>query len=391
MSERVNARLKDEFGGRNMRVRGAAKVMTISCSAFWHLQSINCCVSLAESLARHDLQIQLRTIPFVAACLFLNLYPNLTSPASRRLYSKQFTRLSSLLPLIFRNFVKSFTPRKNNYYSHLINDLNHSFHMWKIRFPPPACYLSAGSPAGLITCLAGHFYFLLQETTMTPRSIRRAAEREANKVARKAAANRENAQLSTGPVTEAGKAKSSLNALKSALTGRTVLLSTDDAAQYQTHIQSYEDHFNPVGPEEQALVQSLADTSWRLARIPGLEMALYAQGRIEFSDEFEEQDEAVRPALIEAQTYLAYEKQIRNLHLQEARLVRRREKETAELSRLQQERIAKEVREAAQPNRNPITPEALAEFSFDFSTYETGGRLPSTGSIESHGIQANAA
>jgi hypothetical protein len=138
-------------------------------------------------------------------------------------------------------------------------------------------------------------------------------------------------------------------------------------------------------------VQSLADTSWRLARIPGLEMALYAQGRIEFSDEFEEQDEAVRPALIEAQTYLAYEKQIRNLHLQEARLVRRREKETAELSRLQQERIAKEVREAAQPNRNPITPEALAEFSFDFSTYETGGRLPSTGSIESHGIQANAA
>ena len=27
MSERVNARLKDEFGGRNIRVRGAAKVM----------------------------------------------------------------------------------------------------------------------------------------------------------------------------------------------------------------------------------------------------------------------------------------------------------------------------------------------------------------------------
>jgi hypothetical protein len=214
--------------------------------------------------------------------------------------------------------------------------------------------------------------FLLQETTMTPRSIRRAAERKANKLARKSAANRENAQFSTGPVTEAGKAISSLNALKSALTGRTVLLSTDDAAQYQTHTQSYEDHFQPVGPEEQALVQSLADTSWRLARIPGLEMALYAQGRIEFADEFEEQDEAVRPALIEAQTYLAYEKQIRNLHLQEARLVRRREKETGELRRLQQERVAKEAREAAQPNRNPITPEALAEFGFDFSTGEAG-------------------
>jgi hypothetical protein len=226
---------------------------------------------------------------------------------------------------------------------------------------------------------------------MTPRSIRRAAERKANKLARKTAANRENAQLSTGPVTEAGKAISSLNALKSGLTGRTVLLSTDDAAQYQAHVQSYEDHFKPAGPEEQALVQSLADTSWRLARIPGLEMALYAQGRIEFADEFEEQDEAVRPALIEAQTYLAYEKQIRNLHLQEARLVRRREKETAELRQLQQERVAKEAREAAQPNRNPITPEALAEFGFDFSTGEAAYRAPSTDAIYSRPPQANAA
>ena len=212
---------------------------------------------------------------------------------------------------------------------------------------------------------------------MTPRSIRRAAERKANKLARKAAANRENAQLSTGPVTETGKAISSLNALKSGLTGRTVLLSTDDAAQYQTHTQSYEEPFQPVGPEEQALVQSLADTSWRLARIPGLEMALYAQGRIEFADEFEEQDAAVRPALIEAQTYLAYEKQIRNLHLQEARLVRRREKETAELRRLQQERAAK----PASPVIVPATPRTVtatlalappteSEIGFDFSAAE---------------------
>jgi hypothetical protein len=226
--------------------------------------------------------------------------------------------------------------------------------------------------------------FLFEETTMTPRSIRRAAERKANKLARKAAINRENAQLSTGPVTEAGKAISSLNALKSGLTGRTVLLSTDNAAQYQTHIQSYEEHFQPVGPEEQALVQSIADTSWRLARIPGLEMAIYAQGRIEFADEFEEQDEAVRPALIEAQTYLAYEKQIRNLHLQEARLVRRREKETAELRRLQQERIAKEA-------RNPITPEALPEIGFDFSTNETVHRVPPSDSPYNHPAQRNAA
>jgi hypothetical protein len=218
------------------------------------------------------------------------------------------------------------------------------------------------------------FPFFEEMQNMTPRSIRRAAERKANKLARNAITNRENAQFSTGPVTEEGKAKSSLNALKSGFTGRAVLLPTGNTAQYQAHIQSYEDHFQPVGPEEHALVQSLAETAWRLARIPGLEMAIYAQGSIEFADEFEEQDAAVRPGLIEAQTYLAYEKQIRNLNLQEARLVRRREKETAELRGLQQERAAKEARSrelgerpSVQPDRNPINPEVLSGFGFEFA------------------------
>src|SRR5690349_1836883 len=116
---------------------------------------------------------------------------------------------------------------------------------------------------------------------MTPRSIRRAAERKAKKLARRAenspilnssipasdaivrddeylneelclgspevaasssisearlAANRANAQLSTAPKTEHGKATASLNAVKTALTGRTVLLPSDDAFEYERHI-----------------------------------------------------------------------------------------------------------------------------------------------------------
>ena len=43
---------------------------------------------------------------------------------------------------------------------------------------------------------------------------------------RRLAANIANAQLSTGPRTSAGKSKSSLNAVKTGLTGRTVLLPT---------------------------------------------------------------------------------------------------------------------------------------------------------------------
>jgi len=156
------------------------------------------------------------------------------------------------------------------------------------------------------------------------------------------AANQKNAQLSTGPSSASGKAKSSLNAVKSGLTGRTVLLPGEDAAEYQRHLAAFTDEFQPAGLRECELVQSIADTWWRLRRIPALEMALFAKGRIEFANLFEEEDLAARPHLIDAHTFLVYEKQIRNLQIQEARLARRREKEMAELRALQQQRKEKE-------------------------------------------------
>ena len=141
---------------------------------------------------------------------------------------------------------------------------------------------------------------------MTARSIRRAAERKAKKAADKQArleqnsvenqptiseakltANRANAQLSSGPRTAAGKAVSSMNAVKTGLTGRTVLLPSDDAEAYRNHLAAYEKEFKPVGLREFELVQSLADIQWRLQRIPGLEMAIYARGREEFAEQFE--------------------------------------------------------------------------------------------------------
>jgi hypothetical protein len=107
-------------------------------------------------------------------------------------------------------------------------------------------------------------------------------------------ANAANAQLSTGATSTGGKAKSSLNAgdepavlseakirAKAGLTGRTVLLPSDDAAAYQHHVSGYEKDLRPVGQRECDLVQSIADASWRLQRIPVLESAIYAQGRIQ--------------------------------------------------------------------------------------------------------------
>lgn len=219
---------------------------------------------------------------------------------------------------------------------------------------------------------------------MTARSIRRAAERKALKQARKAAnqltnhaeispaqldANRANAQLSTGPTTPAGKAVSRLNAVTTGLTGRTVVLSTDDAAAYRAHVTAYQNEFQPVGQRESDLVQSIADCVWRLQRIPGLEMAIFAQGTLEFAACYDEHDPSLRPGMIELQTFLTYEKQLRNLHLQESRLARRREKEIAELQTLQKERKAKESEALEAAAKHTPSPQPPVN-GFDFSTAE---------------------
>jgi len=255
---------------------------------------------------------------------------------------------------------------------------------------------------------------------MTPRQIRRAAERKTLKQSRKAAnlpifsseqieipespiqfaeqssasdpapapisasqlaANRANSQLSTGPKTPEGKAKSSLNAVKTALTGRTVLLPTDDAPAYEDHVDDFFKELRPMGVRECALVQLLADNSWRLDRVFALEMGLYALGRIQFANHFDDEAPALRSNLIEVHAFLTYEKQLRNLQLQFGRLCRQREKETAELRQLQQERNRREKQEletaaklytAAKHDRKAFDP---AEFGFDFSVEDVEAYL----------------
>ncbi len=149
------------------------------------------------------------------------------------------------------------------------------------------------------------------------------------------AANQKNAQLSTGPTSETGKSKSSLNAVKTGLTGRTVLLPGDDAAFYEAHVSEFMKRFQPAAEQEHNLVQSLADTEWRLLRIPSLEMSIYAVGRLEFADLFPNEDPSVRKHLIEAKVFLTYQRQLNNVSVQEGRLRRQREKDTATLRELQ--------------------------------------------------------
>jgi hypothetical protein len=186
-------------------------------------------------------------------------------------------------------------------------------------------------------------------------------------------ANRANALLSTGPKSESGKSKSSLNAIKTGLSGRTVLLPGDDAEAYQAHVDRIFAQWQPHDDTERALIQTLADTEWRLLRIPSLEAGIYALGRLEFKEKFAEEPDAVRASLIEAHTFLTYRRDLNNLSIQEGRLLRLRENTTTALRNTQEERrkrIEAQVKQAAtalEEARRTGKPFNLAEFGFEIS------------------------
>jgi hypothetical protein len=80
----------------------------------------------------------------------------------------------------------------------------------------------------------------------------------------RAAINRANSQHSTGPRTEYGKQRSSLNALRHGLTAQSAVLPSEDPAAYDQHRLKFLDEYHPVTSTETQLVNELVDTSWRL-------------------------------------------------------------------------------------------------------------------------------
>jgi hypothetical protein len=90
----------------------------------------------------------------------------------------------------------------------------------------------------------------------------------------RAVINRANSRHSTGPRTDSGKQRSSLNALRHGLTAASAVLASEDQAAYDAHRRGFFDEYQPATPTETQLTQELADTAWRINRIPALEAAL---------------------------------------------------------------------------------------------------------------------
>src|ERR1700683_4820715 len=96
----------------------------------------------------------------------------------------------------------------------------------------------------------------------------------AKPITSRTAINRSNSRHSTGPRTESGKQRSSLNALRHGLTAACAVLPSEDPAAYDAHRRGFFDEYQPATPTETQLVIEVADTAWRINRIPHLEAAL---------------------------------------------------------------------------------------------------------------------
>ena len=92
-------------------------------------------------------------------------------------------------------------------------------------------------------------------------------------------ANRLNAQRSTGPRTEAGKAVSRFNALIYGVDAQSLVLPGEDPAALEALALEYHRSFNPSGPLEDYLVQNLVQADWSRRRYSRIE-AQFVRGRL---------------------------------------------------------------------------------------------------------------
>lgn len=94
------------------------------------------------------------------------------------------------------------------------------------------------------------------------------------------AANRANAQLSTGPISDEGKSIASRNATRHGLLSSRLLLDDESPDEFDRLLSDLCDCLRPVGLMEATLVERIAIAIWRQRRLVQAETARLALGRL---------------------------------------------------------------------------------------------------------------
>jgi hypothetical protein len=147
------------------------------------------------------------------------------------------------------------------------------------------------------------------------------------------AANRRNAQASTGPQSKDGKKNTSHNAIRHGLTGHLVILTPADREAHDLFCNELIDSLNPETAIERQHAHSIAEDHWRINRLRAAESNIFAKACAGSQS-------AIETALDTADAYLREAKPLQLLSLYEQRINRSIHKNMDQLRQLQTERKA---------------------------------------------------
>ncbi len=181
-----------------------------------------------------------------------------------------------------------------------------------------------------------------------------------------------------------GKSRSSLNAMRHGLTGRVVVLPSEDMNAYRAFCQELMADLAPETAIERQYAQTFCDTQWRLNRARSYEDSMLALGHFEHADSLDTDEPNSLAALTAAKVFRENSKAFVNLSLYEQRLARQQKEALRRLQELQAQRKAAHVliKKAAVREANPTADKTKVEPApdgpdnptrqFVFSTPETG-------------------
>jgi hypothetical protein len=192
---------------------------------------------------------------------------------------------------------------------------------------------------------------------------------------RRLAANRANAQKSTGPRTPEGKRRSALNATRHGILSQVLHLPEEEMAAYDEFTSTYVTSLSPIGQTESELARACADLQFRLHRLSAAEHNLFALGHEEHGNRWDTGHPESHAAMTFVETLRCSKDPLATLSLYEQRLSRRFLQTLNKLHQMQKERKALEQGQLKQlymmslhhPEPETIEP---SEFGFVCSSAE---------------------
>ena len=200
------------------------------------------------------------------------------------------------------------------------------------------------------------------------------------------AANRANANFSTGPLTLEGKARTRYNAVTHALTGQLTIVAPSEQSAFTGLSDRLTADLKPCGEQELQISARIVRDTWRLHRAAAHEENIFALGFVETSNtELLAEDSGSAPdpdptrfAFINAKTFLSKLRDFNLAGLYAQRIHRSLMKDYALFRQLQQERKRLETKEETKELARPRPVVAVKAAAANGSAFSTSFAAPSS-------------